>query len=195
MQTPQTRTPTAAMLPALPAARSRAVELALAARAAATRRAYKSALARLGTWLDGRALTDATLADHVAWLAARGLAPASIGQAVAAACFLAEVAGWPPPRGTQTKDALRLVRREYAGRGRGQAAPITAEQATEIVARAAGRLRDAAITGLLFQAACAAPRWPRLNGKTLKTPTCRARCGSGSAAARPTRRGPRRTSG
>ena len=153
MQTQTLTTPAA--LPALPAARSRAVELALAARAAATRRAYKSALARLGTWLDGRPLTDALLADHVAWLAAQGLAPASISQAVAAACFFAATAGWETPRGTQTTDALRLIRREYTERGRGQAAPITAEQATEIiaVARAAGRIEDAAITGLLFQGA------------------------------------------
>ena len=148
-------TPAAAARPAIPAARLRAVELALEARAPATRRAYKSALARLGTWLDGRALTDATLADHVAWLAAQGLAPASIGQAVAAACFLAEVAGWQTPRGSQTKDALRIVRREHADRGRGQAPPVTAEQVAEIiaVARAAGRIEDAAIAGLLFQGA------------------------------------------
>lgn len=139
----------------LPAERREAAALALEARAPATRRAYARALARLDSFLAGRALTDATLAAHVAALAEDGQAPASIAQAVAAAAFLAKVAGWPNPRGSMTADALRIARRDHADRGRGQARSITAEQIAEIVAvaRQAGRTMDAAIAGVLFQAA------------------------------------------
>ena len=139
----------------LPAERREAAALALEARAPATRRAYRAALARLDTSLAGEPLTDATLAAHVAARAQAGLAPASIGQAVAAAAFLARVAGWPNPRGSMTADALRIARRDHADRGRGQAKPVTADQASEIIgiARQAGRHMDAAIAGVLFQAA------------------------------------------
>ena len=81
----------------------------------ATRRAYRAALARLEATLAGRALTDATLAEHVTALTADGLTPASIAQALAAACFLARVASWPNPRGSMAGDALRIARRHRAG--------------------------------------------------------------------------------
>ena len=45
-----------------------AAALALKARSPATRRAYRAALARLEDTLAGRALTDATLAEHVTTL-------------------------------------------------------------------------------------------------------------------------------
>ena len=53
-----------------------AAALALEARSPATRRAYRRALASLDTWLAGRPLTDATLADHVAALEWRDIEPA-----------------------------------------------------------------------------------------------------------------------
>lgn len=139
----------------LPAERAEAAALALEARSPATRRAYRAALKRLDATLAGRALTDATLAEHVAALAADGMAPASIAQAAAAGAFLAKVAGWPNPRGSMTADALRIARRDHADRGRGQARPVTAEDVAAIVATARrdGRDRDAAIAGVLFQAA------------------------------------------
>ena len=84
-----------------------------------------------------------------------GLAPASIAQAAAAAAFLARIAGWPNPRGAMTADALRIVKRDHAERGRGRARPVGAEDVAAIVATARrdGRDRDAAIAGVLFQAA------------------------------------------
>ena len=139
----------------LPAERREAAALALEARAPNTRRAYRAALARLDRFLAGRALTDATLAAHVRALAAAGMAPASTGQAAAAAAFFARVAGWPSPRGPMTADALRIARRDHADRGRGRARALTADQVAEIVATARkdGRMIDAAIAGVLFQAA------------------------------------------
>ncbi len=139
----------------LPAERARAAALALEARAPATRRAYRAALERLDATLAGRPLSDATLAEHVFRLAADGLAPASIAQAAAAAAFLARVADWPNPRGAMTADALRIVKRDHAERGRGRARPVGAEDVAAIVAtaRREGRDRDAAIAGVLFQAA------------------------------------------
>ena len=174
----------------LPAERARAAALALEARAPATRRAYRAALERLDATLAGRPLSDATLAEHVFRLAADGLAPASIAQAAAAAAFLARIAGWPNPRGPMTADALRIVKRDHADRARGQARPVGAEDVAAIVATARrdGRDRDAAIAGVLFQAALRRSEAPRSNGAiSSRPPTSRARSGSGSAAPRPTR--------
>lgn len=142
-------------LATLPADRTEAAALALEARAPATRRAYRTALNRLAATLAGRPLSDATLAEHVSRLAADGMAPTSIALAAAAAAFLARVAGWPNPRGAMTADALRIVKREYAERGRGQARPVGAEDVAAIIATARrdGRDKDAAIAGALFQAA------------------------------------------
>ena len=139
----------------LPEDRAGAAALALEARAPATRRAYRAALERLDATLAGRPLSDATLAEHVFRLAADGLAPASIAQAAAAAAFLARVAGWANPRGAMTADALRIVKRSHAERGRGQARPVGAEDVAAIIAtaRREGRDKDAAIAGVLFQAA------------------------------------------
>lgn len=140
---------------ALPHDRRKAAELALEARALSTRRSYKIAIKRLEGFLGGRPLTDATLAKHVETLAIAGMAPASIAQSCAAAAFFAKAAGWPSPRGTMTADALRIVRRDHADRGRGQARPVSADDVNRIIAmsRAAGRDQDAAIAGLLFQGA------------------------------------------
>ena len=146
---------TALAIATLPAERREAAALALEARSPNTRRAYRAALARLDSFLAGRPLTDATLAEHVRALAAAGMAPTSIGLAAAAAAFLAKVAGWPNPRGSMTADALKIARRDHADRGRGRARAITADQVAEIVAiaRNDGRMMDAAIAGVLFQAA------------------------------------------
>ena len=166
----------------LPAERAEAAALALEARAPATRRAYRAALERLDAALAGRPLSDATLAEHVFRLAADGLAPASIAQAAAAAAFLARVAGWPNPRGAMTADALRIVKRDHAERGRGQARPVGAEDVAAIVATARrdGRDRDAAIAGVLFQAAlrrseAAALEWrePLMHMAPVRSTCCR----------------------
>ncbi len=135
--------------------RRKAVELSLEARAPSTRRSYQIAIKRLSEFLGGRPLNDATLAEHVETLAIKGMAPATIAQSCAAAAFLAKVVGWPSPRGTMTADALRIVRRDHADRGRGQARPISSDDVSRIIttSRAVGRDRDAAIAGLLFQGA------------------------------------------
>ena len=150
----------------VPEDRRDALELALAARAPSTRRAYGVAVRRIADWLEGRPLEDRTLAEHVFALAGEGLAPATIGLAVSGICFMERACGRPSPSGTMTQDALRVVRREHTDRGRGQARAVSAEQITEIVAiaRRDGRHEDAAIAGLLFLAAlrrseCAALEW------------------------------------
>ena len=101
----------------LPADRRDAAALTLEARGPAPRRAYRATLGRLEEILAGRALTDATLAGHVVAIVADGLAPASIAQVVAAACFFAKAAGWPSPRGSMTGAALRIAHRDR-GRSR-----------------------------------------------------------------------------
>ena len=46
-----------------------------------TAKAYRAALARFARWLDGRPVTDATVAAYVAALMDQGKAPATIKQA------------------------------------------------------------------------------------------------------------------
>ena len=88
---------------------------------------YRAALARVEEWLDGRSFDDAGLAAHISHLVASRFTSAIIAQA--AATYFAKVADWPNPRGTMTADAIRIVKRDHAGRG--QAKPITADQAGE----------------------------------------------------------------
>ena len=108
-----------------------------------TRRAYSGALARLDSFLAGRALEDGALAAYLATLHDAGRAPAVAGQAVAAAKLRAKLAGF---------------RREARDRGRGQVAGIRWEQADAIGAVAANGggslagLRDAAIVALMSDA-------------------------------------------
>ena len=64
-----------------------------------TRRVYAGALRRLDAWLDGRLLDDVSLAAYVAELHDGGRASNSAAMAVAAACFLAKLAGQPNPAG------------------------------------------------------------------------------------------------
>ena len=96
-----------------------------------------------------------------------GRAPATAALAVAAVRFRAKLAGQPDPAGEATARVLVGYRRTAADRGRGQAAPLSADGLAAILATAArprtdgrgveshttaqrrGRL-DAVIAGLLF---------------------------------------------
>ena len=113
-----------------------------------TRRAYLGALARLDAWLGTAPVDDASLA-------------------VAAVRFRAKLAGQTDPAGEATARVLGGYRRTAADRGRGQAAPLSADGLAAILATAErprtdgrgveshttaqrrGRL-DAVIAGLLF---------------------------------------------
>ncbi|MFI6510840.1 site-specific integrase [Streptosporangium sp. NPDC050855] len=110
-----------------------AARLIAAAPAANTTRAYARIWAGYLSWCaaTGRTplpTTGATLASFVAELAGRGLAPASIDQALACVSSAHGKAGLPRPHTTAARDALRAYRRAWsttAGNTVRKAPPIT----------------------------------------------------------------------
>ena len=132
-----------------------------------TRRAYLGALARVDAWRGTNPLTDPVLAAYLGAIFEAGRAPASAALAVAAVRFRAKLAGQPDPAGAATARVLGGYRRTAADRGRGQAAPLSADGLAAILAtaerpRTDGRgieshttaqrrgRTDAVIAGLLF---------------------------------------------
>ena len=132
-----------------------------------TRRAYIGALRRVDAWRGDEPLTDASLAVYIGELFKAGRAPATAALAVAAARFRAKLAGQADPAGERTARVLGGYRRVASARGRGQAAPLSADGLAAILAtaerprtddrgvestataRRRGRT-DAVIAGLLF---------------------------------------------
>lgn len=121
-----------------------------------TRRVYVSQLRKLDSWLEGRELDDAKLAEYVGWLYERGVAAATPAQAVAACRYVARAAGAADPCGALTRQALSGFRRDAQAqqRGRGRAGGILAEQAARMSTLAADTaslsgLRDAAIIAVM----------------------------------------------
>ena len=85
-----------------------------------TLKAYQRALQSLTTWLAGRTLSDALLANYITALHDNGKSPATIGQAVAAVKWQLkhqsqEIVNFPIIQAT-----LAGIRREGKDRGRGQ---------------------------------------------------------------------------
>ena len=90
-----------------------------------TQKAYRRALHNLETWLSGRTLSDALLANYITVLHEDGKSPSTIGQVVAAV-------KWQLKHQTQqqlnlpvTNATLAGIRREGKDRGRGQVDGIT----------------------------------------------------------------------
>ena len=100
-----------------------------------TRDAYARALRQFDAWRGPEVATDATLAAYLGWLFEQGRAPATAALVVAAVTFRATLAG-TTVRGPQTARVLAGFRRDGADRGRGQAAPLTAEGLAAILATA-----------------------------------------------------------
>ena len=100
-----------------------------------TRDAYARALRQFDAWRGPEAATDATLAAYLGWLFEQGRAPATAALVVAAVTFRATLAGIMV-RGPQTTRVLAGFRRDGADRGRGQAAPLTADGLAAILATA-----------------------------------------------------------
>ena len=132
-----------------------------------TRRAYAGALARLDAWRGNAPIDDTALCLYLSELFEAGRAPATAALAVAAVRFRAKLAGQPDPAGEATARVLAGYRRTGSDRGRGQAAPLSADGLAAILAtaerpRTDGRgveshttaqrrgRTDAVIAGLLF---------------------------------------------
>lgn len=137
-----------------------------------TLRAYSTALKQWRRWLDGRSESDAALADYLASRQAAGLSPATGATLLAALAMRQRWARDEPsasPVGPLSRALVAGWRRASADKGRGQACPLTLDDACTIIAtslqgrrRKKGRGResryqahirgaeDAAIVGLLF---------------------------------------------
>ena len=89
-----------------------------------TREAYRGEWKKLSDWLDARPLSDELLAEYLAFLHKKGLAPSSVSLALAAVRCVCRLANAESPVGPMTTSVMRGIRREGRGRGRGQVAPI-----------------------------------------------------------------------
>ena len=122
-----------------------------------TAKAYRTALNKLIEHLNGRPLTDRALADYLAHLYTRGLAPASIALVVQAIRFWEKTQGRPSSVGPLTTRTLAGIRREGRDRGRGQVTGLTRET-VKLMAHNAARtdtlsgLRDAALLRVMSDA-------------------------------------------
>ena len=132
-----------------------------------TRLAYAGALRRLDTWRGTALVDDTALCLYLSELFEAGRAPATAALAVAAVRFRAKLVGQADPAGPATARVLAGYRRTGSDRGRGQAAPLSADGLAAILAtaerpRTDGRgveshttaqrrgRTDAVIAGLLF---------------------------------------------
>ena len=121
----------------------------------------------LDAWRGAAPFTDASLAVYLGALFEAGRAPATAALAVAAVRFRAKLAGHPDPAGKRPPACWPATVARAADRGRGQAAPLSADGLAAILAtaerpRTDGRgveshttaqrrgRTDAVIAGLLF---------------------------------------------
>ena len=87
---------------------------------ASTQKAYQRALQGLETWLSGRTLSDALLANYITTLHEAGKSPATIGQAVAAVKWQLKHQSRETLNFPITQATLAGTRRAGKDRGRGQ---------------------------------------------------------------------------
>ena len=85
-----------------------------------TQKAYQRALQSLETWLSGRTLSDALLANYITTLHEEGKSPATIGQLVAAVKWQLKHQSQELVNFPITQATLAGIRREGKDRGRGQ---------------------------------------------------------------------------
>ena len=119
-----------------------------------TLKAYEHATRKLGSWLEGRALSDASLAEYVRFLHEQGKSAATINLVVSAVKWMAEHHGIDPVAGAATERAASAVRKKGKGRGRRQADGLTWDDVERVCAAAesadtAAGMRDAAMISLM----------------------------------------------
>ena len=81
----------------------------------------------MDTWRGTALVDDASLAVYLGTIFEAGRAPATAALAVAAVRFRAKLVGQADPAGPATARVLGGYRRTAADRGRGQAAPLSAD--------------------------------------------------------------------
>ena len=119
-----------------------------------TLKAYEHATRKLETWLEGRTLSDAVLAEYVRFLHEQGKSPATINLVLSAVKWMAEYHGMDAVAGAATEGALSDVRQGGKRRGRRQVDGLTWDDVERVCAAAesadtAAGLRDAAMISLM----------------------------------------------
>ena len=119
-----------------------------------TLKAYEHATRKLKAWLEGRALSDASLAEYVRFLHEEGKSTATINLVLSAVKWMAEHRGIDPVAGIATERAVSAVREKGKGRGRRQVDGLTWDDVERVCAAAESAdtvagLRDAAMISLM----------------------------------------------
>ncbi|MDE0297434.1 MAG: tyrosine-type recombinase/integrase [Candidatus Poribacteria bacterium] len=119
-----------------------------------TLKAYEHATRKLESWLEGRALSDAVLAEYVRFLHEQGKSPATINLALSAVKWMAEHRGIDSVAGASTEGALSDVRQAGKRRERRRVDGLTWDDVERVCAVAesadtAAGLRDAAMISLM----------------------------------------------
>ena len=119
-----------------------------------TLKAYEHATRKLEAWLEGRALTDAVVAEYIRFLYAEGKSPATINLVVSAVKWMAEYRGADTVVGDITARSMSEIRGEGKERARRQVDGLTWDEVERVCAAAessdtAAGLRDAAMISLM----------------------------------------------
>ena len=113
-----------------------------------TRRAYFAQLANVARWHGQDKPTDETMAEYLTIRFDEGTAPSTLRLALSSLRWLAKVSDKQSPIGKRTKAVMKMLAEKGSKRGRGQARPISYEDAV-LMLRLAYDV-DAAVTALLF---------------------------------------------
>ena len=119
-----------------------------------TLKAYQRALQNLTTWLSGRVLSDALLANYITVLHEDGKSPATIGQLVAAVKWQLKHQSQESANFPITQATLAGIRREGRDRGRGQVDGLIWQDVERVcilaeMGNSLAGLRDAAMIRLM----------------------------------------------
>ena len=119
-----------------------------------TLKAYEHATRKLEAWLEGRALTDAVMAEYIRFLHAEGKSPATINLVVSAVKWMAEYRGADTVVGDITARTMSKIRGEGKQRARRQVDGLTWDDVERVCAASessdtAAGLRDAAMISLM----------------------------------------------
>ena len=119
-----------------------------------TLKAYEHATRKLEAWLEGRALTDAVVAEYIRFLHAEGKSPATINLVVSAVKWMAEYRGADTVVGDITARTMSEIRGEGKERARRQVDGLTWDEVERVCAAAessdtAAGTRDAAMISLM----------------------------------------------
>lgn len=154
-----------------------------------TLKAYEHATRKLEAWLEGRALTDAVLADYLRFLHEQGKSAATINLVFSAVKWMAEYRGIENIVWDITTGALAEIRGEGKRRGRKQTDGLTWDDVERICTAAesadtAAGLRDAAMISLMSDCLLRISEAVAVNVEDIKEDGLRMQRGAGETAER-----------